>query len=60
MFSAHAFNKKCNYNNLHFLPKTEKPSELEVGLGIEVTLTNTNGGIQNIPNKKMFENCETI
>ena len=49
MFPAHAStNKKCNYNNLHFLPKTKNPSELDVGLGVEVTLTNTNGGIQNI------------
>ena len=54
MFSAHAFNKKCNYNNLHFLPKTEKPSELEVGLGIEVTLTSTNGGIQKNTIQKDF------
>ena len=54
MFPAHASNKKCNYNNLHFLPKTEKPSELEVGLGIEVTLTNTNGGIQKNTTQKDF------
>ena len=49
MFPAHAStNKKRNYNNLHFLPKTKNPSELDVGLGVEVTLTNTSGGIQNI------------
>ena len=60
MFPAHASTKKCNYNNLHFLPKTENPSELNVGLGVEVTLTNTNGGIQNIRYKKMFHNSKTI
>ena len=54
MFPAHASTKKCNYNNLHFLPKTENPSELNVGLGVEVTLTNTNGGIQKNTIQKDF------
>ena len=60
---AHASNKKCNYNNFHFLPETEKPSKLEGGLDIEVTLTNTNGGIQkNMIQKdslKLWNNVET-
>ena len=54
MFSAHAFSKKCNYNNFYFLPKREKPSKLEGGLDIEVTLTNTNGGIQKNTTQKDF------
>ena len=54
MFPAHAFSKKCNYNNLYFLPETEKPSKLEGGLDIEVTLTNTNGGIQKNTTQKDF------